>query len=351
MNFFKRTSSLFSFSFFVLVLPFSTNYEMRDFGFGAGGSGVSDSSNYSAIGILGETSGQESEGTDYNLGPGLIFTQQANVPGAPTFNNTGSWYNKLFFDIDTGNNPSDAQFAIAISTDDFTTTNYIQADNTIGATAVYQTEATWGASGAFVIGLTSSTTYKIKVKAIHTKYTETGFSAESSATTSGATLTYDIDVSSSDSETGAPYALSLGTISTSGVTTASDKIWIDLSTNAEAGGFVYVYNSGTGLTSSNVGYTITSSSTNLSSASEGFGIRVDTTTESAGGPLIAESPYDSSGDTVGVVDTTTRTVFSSSAAPITSGRGSILVKARASNITPAAGDYTGILTMIASATF
>lgn len=339
-------------AFLLFALPSSGSYEMRDFGFGAGGSGISDSGSYSLQGIAGEVSGQKGVGSTYNLGEGLTFTQQSNVPAAPTFTNPSNYYNRLPFVINTENNPSDTLYAVAISTDDFVTTNYVQADDTIGASAVYQTYTDWGGgSGEFVIGLSPSTTYKMKVKAVQTKYTETELSSSATAATLSPTLSYDLDVSSTDSESGSPYTVSFGTLSLGSVTTASDKVWVDLDTNAEGGAFVYVYTDGTGLTSSAAGYTLTSATADLSSVSEGYGAQVSTLTQSAGGPLIALSPYDGAGQNVGSLNTTSRSIFSSSGMPITGGRGSILLKAKASITTPSASDYSDTITMIASSTF
>lgn len=338
-------------AFMLLALPASTNYEMKDVGFGAGGLGISESSNYGMTGMAGEVSGTEMTSSNYDLGPGLVFTQQANTPGAPTFTNPANHYNKLQFIINTGNNPSDATFVIAVSTDDFVTTNYVQTDGTIGAVPVYQTYSDWGgAGGEFMIGLASSTTYKIKVKAIHTKYTETEFSVTSYASTVSPTLSYDLDVSSSDSESASPYIVAFGTLSVGSVTTTTDKVWVDFDTNAESGGFIYTYANNSGLVSANAGYTITSSTINLGGTNEGYGIRVDSATQTSGGPLTAVSPYNGVAENIGVIDTTSRTIFTSTG-PIIDGRGSVLVKAKADAQTPAATDYTSIITMIASATF
>lgn len=340
------------FSFFLFALPASTNYQMNDFGFGAGGSGVATSTNYEMTGVAGEVSGANGVGVTYNMGQGLIFTQQSNVPGAPTFTNPSSYYNKLKLVLDTGSNPSDTLFAIAVSSDNFVTTFYVQSDTTLGASPVYQTYSAWGgASGLLITGLASSTTYKAKVSAVQTKYTETAFSAASSAATVAPTLSFDIDIAPTDQETASPYTVAFGTLAVGSVTTASDKIWIDLDTNAQGGGFVYDYNSNGGLRSANVNYTITSATADLSSASEGYGFQVSTTTQSAGGPLTAVSPYNLGTQNVGVVDSTTRTILNSSAAPITAGRASIVVKAKAATTTPSAGDYADTITMIASATF
>lgn len=337
---------------FLLALPTSTNYEMHDYGFGGGGTSVGNSTNYSTKAILGEVSGPEDVGSTYNLLSGLEFIQQANVPAAPTFTNPSNYYNKLKFTLDTGNNPTDTTFAIAISTDNFTTTNFIQSDNTIGATAIYQTYSAWGgASGANVIGLTPNTTYKIKVKAVQTKYNESAYSAVATASTSNVSLTYDLDISASDSETAAPYTVSFGTLSVGSVTTATNKIWVDIDTNADNGAFVYLYSNGAGLTSANASYTINSATDNLTGASEGYGIQIATVTQSAGGPLTKVSPYDNSSENVGVINTTSRNILTTGGAPITGGRASLYVKAKAATTTPAASDFSSTITMIASSSF
>jgi len=347
----KRFQLILGSACMILALPASTSYELHDMGFGGGGLGVGDSTTYSMSGIAGEVSGAKGVGTTYNLGPGLQFTRQSNVPIAPTFTNPNNHYNKLKFVLDAGGNPSDAIFAIAISTDDFVTTNFIQADGTIGASAVYQTYADWGsATGEFVTGLTSNTTYKIKVKVVQTKYTETEYSAESSASTVAPNLSFDLDVSSTDSETSGPYTLAFGTLATGSVTTAANRIWVDFETNADSGGFVYIYSNGTGLTSAEAPYTITSATADLASANEGYGLRVNTVTQSAGGPLSAVSPYDGATENVGILNTTSRNILSSTAA-ITGGRASIFVKAKAYGLTPSASDYTDTVTIIASGTF
>jgi len=302
--------------------------------------------------ISGELSGEKSIGTLYNLGPGLQFTRQSNVPVAPTFSNPSDSYNMLAFVIDTGGNPSDTLFAIAISSDDFATTNFIQADDTIGATPVYQTYTDWGGvTGENVVGLSPTTTYKIKVKAVQTKYTETEYSLASSATTTGPTLSFDIDVAATDSETAAPYTLSFGSLSSGSVTTATDKVWVDLESNAAGGSFVYLYGAGTGLFSTSTNHTIASLTGNLAVQTEGYGIQASSVTQSSGGPLAAVSPYNGTSENVGIIDTTTRTILNSSTSPITAGRASFLLKAIASNLTPAASDYTETVTVVASATF
>jgi hypothetical protein len=335
-----------------LAMPASTTYEIRDYGFGSGGSDVANSSTYSSIGLTGEVSSTQLGGTAYDLGPGLLYAQQTNTPAAPTLTNPSNYYNRLQIVLDTGSNPSDTTFAIAVSSDNFVTTNYLQADGTLGATAVYRTYTAWGgASGAAIIGLQPGTTYKAKVKAVQTKYTESGYSAEASASTSQSQLSFDIDISVTDSDTAAPYSVGLGTLAAGSVTTANEKVWLDLATNAEAGGFVYVYGSSAGLVSVAASHTITSATGDLSSVNEGFGLQVSTNVQTSGGPLAATSPYNGAGQTVGLVDTNSRELVNTSSAPIVGGRTSVAVKAKAASTTPTSSDYSTTMTLVASGTF
>lgn len=351
----KIKGSSLAFGVFALfAFPASTNYKLDSFEFGGGGGVDVSSTNYAIEGILGELGGEPSS-TNYEAWAGLVFVQQANVPTAPAFQNSGNWYNKLEFIITPSNNPSDATFAIAITDDNWTTTKWVQNDNTVGTTLGiedFQTYSQWGgASGEFVIGLETNITYKIKVKARRGKYTESPLGPEAQATTLSPSLSFDIDVAQTDQETAPPYSVSLGDLVLGGVTTATDKIWIDLDTNAEAGGYVYTYDQYTGLRSGYLSYTIDSLTGDLATSTEGFGVRGDSASQTSGGPLVVVSPYNGNGDNVGLVDTVTREIFSSSGNPITSGRGSFLVKVKTSVVTPAASDYTDTLTLIASVTF
>lgn len=349
-GFFRRVIALPLGASLLFAMPASTNYQLKDFGYGGGGVANGTSSNYAVEGIAGEQNATRLDGATYDLGPGLQFTNQANVPPAPTFTNPSNYYNKLALTLATGGNPSDTLFAIAISTDDFVTTNYVQSDNTVGATLGledYQTYSAWGGGSGFtVIGLVASTTYKVKVKAWQGKFTETGYGPEASAATVGARLTFDIDVSASNTETSPPYTTNIGDLIAGTVTDSPEKIWVDFDTNGESGGRVYVVASNAGLQSSRASYLISAVTGNLTSLSEGFGAQSDTATNG----LSEVALYNQTGNTVGTVDTTIREVFTASG-PTTSGRGSFLLKAKSSAVTPAASDYTETLTVLASASF
>lgn len=332
------------------VLPASTNYQLKDFGYGGGGTGSSASSNYAIEGIAGEQSSTKLSGTTYDLGSGLEFTNQANVPLAPTFTNPSSYYNKLRIVLSTGSNPSDTKFAIAISADSFVSdTRYVQNDDTIGSALGaedYQTYTNWGgASGELIIGLLSNTTYTVKVKAIQGSFTETGYGPTASAATISPTLTFDIDVAATDIDNSVT-TLDLGSLLAGTVVDSAEKIWVDFVTNGESGGRVYVYGSNAGLSSTRAAYTIDAVTGNLTALTEGFGAQGSTATNG----LSEATLYDQTGNTVGIVDTAIREIFTATA-PTTGGRGSFLLKAKSGAVTPAASDYTETLTVIASASF
>ena len=169
----------------------STNYQIENPSIDVGG-GSSSSTNYTSRESIGDQNSSSAESTNYKVFPGFVQHAYPGVPAAPTFTNTGgTLYNALDFVVNTGSGQqSDTTYAIAISTDDFTTTNYIQTDDTIGSSAAWQTYTQWGSgSGERVTGLTLSTTYKIKVKARYGTDTETAFSATATAATSSPSLT------------------------------------------------------------------------------------------------------------------------------------------------------------------
>jgi hypothetical protein len=286
----------------------------------------------------------------------LPFRFYIPILPAPSLSNPDDSYNKVHVVLNTGSNPSDTQFAIAISTDNFASdTKYVQNDNTVSTTLGtedWQDYTTWGgASGFNVIDLTPGTTYYIKVAAKRGADTESGFGPASNITTSVNSLTFDIDVAPSDTDNEPPFAMNLGNLTAGSVVTSPDKVWVDLSTNGVGGGAVYVYGSHNGLQSDNTSYIISSVSGNLSSLSEGYGARGVSTAETSGGPVQVSSPYNGAGDVVGPVDTEKRIMFDTNSQPVVGGRASFELKAKVTNVTPASTDYSDTITVIASATF
>lgn len=338
---------------FFAAMPGTSNYQLNSYGFGSGGSAGSSTENYSAAGVTGELSGQDSSTGNYSVKSGLVATQQSNVPMVSASNDS-NFYNKLKLTLDPQSSPSDATFAIAVSQDNFSTTQYVQSDSTVGSalgTEDYQTFNAWGGlSGFFVIGLNPGTTYSFKVSGMHGKFSESGFGPVASAATSSPSLTFDIDVSASDTETSPPFAISFSDLLPGSVVESTSKLWIDLESNGETGGRVYIAGQNVGLKSTKVAYTIASASGDLDSKEEGFGAQSIGTAQVSGGPLLAVAPYDGSGSAVGLTDISVRNVYSS-AAPITGGRGQLILKAKAASGTPVASDYTEVITLIAAAAF
>lgn len=343
-------------SSFIFAGPASNNYELMEYGFGAGGSASSSSTNYSINGVLGESDTGSSDSNAYSIGSGLNFTQQADVPPAPDIDNPADYYNKLDITINPGPNPDDAEFAISISNDAFVSnTMYIQNDHTVANQLNdddWQTYTAWGgATGFQIIGLDPGTTYTVRVAARQGWYTQSEFGPTDSASTSDPSINFDIDISSIDTETSAPYTLDFGTITLGSVNTASNKIWMDFDTNAESGGYVYIYSENDGLFSAAKAHTIAAVTGNLASLSEGFGIQNNSVTQTSGGPMTVIAPYNGASDNVGLVDSTIREIYSSGANPIVGGRASVSLKMKPSSTTPASGDYSDTLTVIAAGTF
>lgn len=189
-----------SFAGLAFAGPQSSTYEIKDYSFGGGGtgeSGITGASNYTLFGTAGEIDASKLNGASlYSIGGGLTYTLQASVSAAPTFTNSGSNYDRLKFTLNSSIGATDTQYAIGISTDNFVsdTTHFIQSDDTIGTSMIWQTYPQWGGSGgAYVTGLANNSTYYIKVKARQGNFTEGPWSVASSATTSDPSLTFSLD--------------------------------------------------------------------------------------------------------------------------------------------------------------
>jgi hypothetical protein len=337
---------------FIAALPATTNYQLNSYGFGSGGTANSSTTNYSLEGISGEVSGQTATTTNYSTKPGFVETQQANVPKV-TISNPSNYYNKLKFVIDEQNNPSDANYALQVKsgdpTCDFTsgTIKYVKSDLTVGTTlttADYQTYTTWGgASGANIIGLTSSTTYCLRAKATQGKFTESGFGPSTSAATVGQQISFC--TYSTSGSCGGSNSVTFGALTAGNITNSTTNIGIDFATNANSGGNVYVYSANGGLQSAHATSTLTSASSNLFSSGSGYGAQITSVSQ-----LTKVAPYDQSGNNVGILSTNVNTILTSSA-PVTAGTAAIQLQAKPSNTTPAAPDYADTLTLIAAAAF
>jgi hypothetical protein len=189
-------------SFPVFAGPQSTTYELKEYGFGMGGTQYNDSTTYSLFGNIGEDqNGSTNSTTTFTMNQGLVFTLQTDTQSAPTFTNPGSNYDRLKFVINqTGTSPigTDIAYLLQVSTDSSFATNnkYIQADDTLGSSMVWQTYTNWGgSSGQYITGLTNNTFYYIRIKARQGKFTESPWSQSATATTSDPSLTFGINSS------------------------------------------------------------------------------------------------------------------------------------------------------------
>lgn len=334
------------------ALPGTTNYRLNSYGFGSGG-GSGSTSNYALEGKTGEISGQTSATANYKILPAYIGTRQANVPKLTSLDNNGGIdYNKLHFVIDTQGNPTDAKFALEISTNSlFTGTSYVKNDLTVGGTlttADFQTYAVWGgASGANIIGLAYGTTYWVRVSATQGNYTQSEYGPSLSATTANPSITFNLTTTS---QANPPFSVGIGPLIAGSVGTSADTINLGLTTNAASGANLYILSKNSGLVSASTASTIASASVDLGSVGTGYGAQSSSASQSAGGPLTALSPYNGAANIVGVVDSSNRGLYTS-AGPITSGVASLLLKAKAASTIVAASDYTDTLTVVAAGNF
>ncbi len=327
-------------------LPASNNYKLNNYGFGSGGTAGSASTTYKLNGTAGEQSNIKVNSGNFATGSGNNGTQQANVPTIAITNPNNS-YNSLLIVIGIQNNPSDATFAVAISTDSFTTTNYVKSDNTVGsslALADYRTYAGWGSgSGTTVIGLTPHTLYSVKAKAMQGNFTETGYGPVASVSTADPQLTFSLSTSTQPSP---PFSVAIGLLLAGTVVTAPSTINIAITTNGSQGAKVYISDSNSGLKSTAYpSATIASASTDLSSAGNGYGVQVSSASQVA-----ALSPYNVATSNVGIISSAIRQILNSSG-PTTAGTATITIKAKAASSDTAAPDYTDVMTFLAAGSF
>lgn len=327
----------------VLFAAFSSSpsYQLQNYGLSGAASNDAASTTYQLESSTGQIQSINTASVSYSTLAGSLQAQQANVPPAPTLSNgSGTYYNKLGLVIATGGNPSDTTFAVAVSSNNFVTTNYVQADGSLNAVPLFQTYASWGgAGGIFIIGLSSSTTYQVKVSAMQGKYTNSAYGPAASASTVSPSIVFSVS----------PNNLTLPNLLAGNVVTSS-SITTTISTNASYGGNIYLSDNNAGLKSNVRSYTIPSATANLSLVSHGYGAQGTGVSQTSGGPLTILSPYNLLTTNVGAISTTPQAIFGTTA-PIVGGIGTTVIQAKASNTDPAAGDYTDTLNFIAAASF
>ena len=319
----------------------STHFSLSNYGISAAASNSTASASYALESSTGEVVAQTTSSTNYGDKSGSLQAQQASVPPAPTLSNgSGAFYNKLTVIVNASANPTDTTFAIAVSSNGFTSTSYVQIDGSLGSTPLYQTYTQWGgASGTAIVGLTSGTAYEAKVSAMQGKFTASAYGPFASASTVSSTLSYSLSLNS----------LTMPTL-LSGTVEMSPTIGTSLTTNAYFGAAIYVSDQYGGLKSSSRSYTITSASGNLSSASEGYGLQSTGATQTSGGPLVASSPFNVTSNNVGILSTTPQFLYTTASA-ISGGSGSAVLLAKTAVTDPSATDYGDTLTLVAAANY
>jgi hypothetical protein len=138
------------------------------------------------------------------------------------------------------------------------------------------------------------------------------------------------------------------------IITSPDTVTTTITTNAGNGALIYIYGANAGLKSvkaNNYLLTTVPSKTDLSTLTEGYGAQGSAVGQTSGGPMKLDSPYDGTSNTVGVVDSSERQFADSSSSPVSGGTASFLLKARAKNSTPSAGDYADTITVLATGSF
>jgi hypothetical protein len=167
------------------------------------------------------------------------------------------------------------------------------------------------------------------------------------------TVTFSVQSTACDatSSSSPPYAVPLGTLSTSAVTTAANHICVRVTANASGGVTVRGKSQNAALASvSTPADTIASQSETLTAGDPGYGFCSD----NASG-FTAQAPFNGSCDTtsahaVGAITTSDQTIWSV-ATPINNAFGDLLTKAAISATVPAHNDYRDVLTLTVTGTY
>jgi len=368
----------------------SSNYKILDPTVDAGG-GVSTSTNYDLIFSVEPTADARLTSSSYAIGSGFPNGKLANVPkircaestttsgtttcinfpnanGAQGECGTPGCYDRIKVEIDHQNNPIDTLYLVSLVLSG--TTYYVQSDHTLSATFDINDFMTicglegkdtrtgsdcensaggqWNADyqSYNVYGLRPGATYTVSAAALSGDFTGTQFGPTTNVTLEYPRITFDIDIAGTGgvaTETAAPYSIALGTLTTS-PSTATNRIWLDLNTNVIEGMATYVKDVNDGLLSG--ANLIPSSFEDLAVDTDGgYGLKVETSTQSALGPIVRSSNYDTfGGNEVGGLSTVYSSIFSSytsspNTGQVSGGRTSTMVKAKIITSTPA-GLYT-----------
>ncbi|MCB9823625.1 hypothetical protein H6802_01580 [Candidatus Nomurabacteria bacterium] len=343
VNFSRRAIvlSVFIFLYFFLLssflsisaqVPASSSFVIKGENVSPSG-GVGSTPNFMLNADLSPFSQSPADASSFKAYIGYNPRIQANTPYEPTLDNaTGQYYDRLLLTIDPSGNPTDTLFAVAISANSWSTTYYVQNDNTLALSLGpedYRTYAGWGGSGGtLILGLSPSSSYVAKVKALNGDFTETLYGPESSAVETVVPF-ISLSVSSSVSE--------FGVLSANEIKSAS-SVDLSVTTNAESGYSLSVNGTGSGVQPglyNGVGNVIVSQDTVLSVGTEGYGA------QGSSGTATISSKYDLAGDFVGSLDLSPQELASNSV-PVSGDSSTITFKASISGNT-VAGEYEDIV--------
>ena len=366
----------------------STNYKLTGVTT-SGLGGIFESSNYSLISNTGQISADpRNYSTNYRIDQGPSEAFRAAQPSIQCFEtdtngttdctsgptellsggmiaicgSTGC-YNKARFEIEGYSNPTDTLYTIQISEDNFASDVRCINGSTFMPTSLsncdindFRTQTYWEDEDFNIKGLDSSTQYYIRISALHGNFTQSDYSAISSATTSLGFVEFDIDIATNSGytvESSPPYSVSFSgdsrLIAGAGAVTAPNLVWLDLLSNAEGGVAITNQGANGGLYSPTTTEMINSNNLDLDGAlAEGFGLQnyyIDYDSSTYLGNITATTNYSGSGNVVGEVLTDPRKVYDASG-PINAGRMGLYLKARAAEGRSSATDYSEFITFV-----
>lgn len=337
--------------FLFATAPSSTNYILRNYDWGSGGTSSSSSTNYKLNGVSGTQNGSAQSSATYGQVSGEQNVQNAAVPAAPTVTNPSNYYDRLKVVLNPGTVPSDTKYLIAVSSDGFATTNYVQTDDSIGSTVSasnYQTYSAWGgASGFTMLGLLPSTSYQVKIKALQGNFTGSPYGPIATAATVAPSLTLSLTTTLTATP---PFSVNFASLAAGNVFNGDADAILGITSNAVNGGSVYIQSANAGLKSTLTGTTINSATTDLTTASSGYGSQVTSTSQASGGPFTSQTPFNGTSNNVGAL-TNNLQIILTTAGPITTGSATVRLMAKADAITPSATDYGDTLTFIAAMSY
>jgi hypothetical protein len=331
----------------------SASYSLNSYSVGPAGTTNAHSTTYYTQSTGGEVGGTNVSSAHYTGTSGNVQAEQLAVPQAPTLSNGGGTYTNhltatLNDNAGTSNYPSDVAFSIGVSTTNCFTSScvtgggvqFVQTGGALSGSQFYQSYSSWGgSSGTTITGLTTNTTYYVAIAAKEGTFTNTEYGASASSSTSSQTLTFSVSPNTLNFSSLLP-----GTVSTSSTVT------FGLATNATYGATVYDAGVRSGLYSPSKSDTIPATTGNLSSSSHGFGLQGVTATQTSGGPLSIDSPYNGTGNTVGTESTAYTPIFSTSAS-IIGGSATMNMQAKPNVSDPPSTDYQETMTFVATAAF